>query len=219
MAWIVQTSLAAIDSPQYEMEAEDLQLLDQMASDIAAEMSRLDMEHPNHVFNAQWVAPQYGFRYPKLDRPLRINIKKMVGPLPDFMGYIVTEKVREYIESVEPGVHHFMPVEVTMPDGSMGEPRFFLNVCVRIGSVILEKSPGVTLIDHPRIPDLKVHWADFGVRDQITLDRETIRGHAIWYEYQIGRNFMSDDFHAFIKENSLRGFEIKPFGFQRAEEA
>lgn len=60
---------------------------------------------------------------------------------PDFSfaegGPCLSEGVRELIETLEPGVHQFFPVEMLNPDGSVREPRrYLLNVCQTVSAVV-----------------------------------------------------------------------------------
>ncbi|MEM7547035.1 MAG: DUF1629 domain-containing protein [Pseudomonadota bacterium] len=84
-----------------------------------------------------------GFPMPEDLAPRRFQIVRP-SKKPDFellkgdmCGMIVDDRVRDAAEAIEPGVHQFFPVEMTMQrTGETPErPHFLLNVCTMVDSV------------------------------------------------------------------------------------
>lgn len=64
--------------------------------------------------------------------PIKITVASSHKVLPDFTsganpGTIITsEKFKQTIEEFEPDVHHFIPLQLTLPDGGVLENEFYL---------------------------------------------------------------------------------------------
>lgn len=54
--------------------------------------------------------------------------------------YTVSEKFREVVEGLEPGVHQFVPVEFVWKDGTHAAKRYWYFPCNRLDSVDREKT-------------------------------------------------------------------------------
>lgn len=101
--------------------------------------------------------------YPKLD------VDKMEG------WPILTQAVKDLIESIEPGVHQFFPVTVAIgsEDAPYGE-YFLFNACQRLDTIDRTLSGPFNAHGMCRWPD-----AD---NSSLVLDSNRIKGHHFWTE-------------------------------------
>jgi hypothetical protein len=63
--------------------------------------------------------------------------------IPDFEHvrlHFVSDKLKDIIESFEPNIHQFFPVDVFWEDGEFASRKYFFNVCTRIDSVDRERT-------------------------------------------------------------------------------
>jgi len=103
------------------------------------------------------------------------------APVAQFGGRLASDRLKDLIEELEPGVHQFLPI--TEAVGTEGKPLerafYFLNILTRLSAVVEEKST--------------VEWAEikFGARFmktklvakndfRLVLKRSVIDGHHIW---------------------------------------
>lgn len=138
----------------------------------------------------------HGWRWPMLKEPFRNKLKRQQGSIVDivdtsFETYAVSQKVIDIIESIEPGVHQYLPYELIQPDGSAHpDKRWLLNICTRAET-----------IDYARSAVVPQRGAEFfyietGKRLKLTLRAEAVQGRALWYEYRLcvpGNNFFVSD--------------------------
>lgn len=116
----------------------------------------------------------------------------------------ITEAVVNEIERLEPGVHQYFPVDVTLKNGSKGPRRWLLNICTALDSISLEHSPEIVVVKP--LEDAKYHrsWqhrAKFNVMAAatsgeifITCDRKQVGSHHLWNEYKFEQSiFISDE--------------------------
>lgn len=70
--------------------------------------------------------------------PTKIQIdgpKRELTDLREGLAFFVDEKFKDVVESLEPGVHQFFPVEFVWKDGSHAADRFWFVPCYRLDSV------------------------------------------------------------------------------------
>lgn len=64
--------------------------------------------------------------------------------VPDMIAYrgpyIISERFRDLIESFEPNVHQFLPIDFERPNGSHAARHFLMQACNRINSVDAEQT-------------------------------------------------------------------------------
>ncbi len=81
--------------------------------------------------------PSSGFRQPLPDRPYQRRFTEKVTYLPEILGVsVITSRIRDVIEKLEPGVHQYLPFEFYYKDGEKipGE-RWYLNICNRLDTI------------------------------------------------------------------------------------
>ena len=122
-------------------------------------------------------------------------------------GTLVSSRVRDAVEELDPGRHQFFPVVVEDKKGVARTEEFFVfNVVGRIDSIIEDRSNLKTTgrgdvanwIYERRVGP----W-------QCALDTAVIGGRACWVEHRYGeRWFISERLAALLQERKLNGFEL-----------
>jgi hypothetical protein len=124
MAWIMWGSGENEAHPRQDVNADDEAKLRGIGGALLARHTELDPADPLFEPRVGSMRPEVGIRYPDPDGPIRIQITKMFAPLTDFVatfgGPAINGRVREAIEAIEPGVHRYLPVEFTLPEGTTG---------------------------------------------------------------------------------------------------
>jgi hypothetical protein len=144
-----------------------------------------------------------------------------IGPISAKLS--MCREARELIESFEPDVHQFFPVEITRKrstkpiyrlDGRiLEEPYFLFNVQTILDAVWIDRSQ-LQVFRH--LPDATPVVGALPGNYNIVLRKSVIDGHHIWRGgYQMGHNlFFSDALVAAIEAKRLRKLE-----FHHLEEA
>jgi len=200
--------------PRQIVNADDEARLRGVGKALLAEHSKLDTADPAFEPWSSRVSPDMGIPFPDLEAPIRIQVTKLFAPLTDFVatfaGSAINKRVRDAIEVIEPGVHRYLPVEFTMPDGSPADSYWILNIATRINSVAIDQSTGIEDVElYPNhLPGYREFRGDLlRSRTILTLRSDVIRGRAIWWEAKLRRTIISNSFNEFIVENKVRGFE------------
>lgn len=147
--------------------------------------------------------------------PSRFRVEVAAARLPDFFalssGFGVSDLVRDKIEELEPGVHQFLPAEITAKGGERPEKRYWvLHICNRVDAIDPDKS--VLRYDerynkfYPDIPG--------GVRPRLVLKGDVIAGMCLWIDrlWSSG-TFMSDALFDFLTEGKRTDFFAHPGAF------
>ena len=146
-----------------------------------------------------------GFRQPMPDRPYQFRARKS-DYLPDCMGFIITKRIRDVIEKLEPGVHQYLPCELYYKDGTLapGERRY-LNICNRLDTIAPEHcNIGI-------FPDNGKYYTGNGTWDVKVLQHK-VAGHAIWSEWKYNnRTYVSDAFAEAIKALGVHGWVFRKY--------
>jgi hypothetical protein len=92
---------------------------------------------------------------------------------------LVSEKFKALVESLEPGVHQFMPVDVfDKPDGPVASHRYWLNVCHRKDCVDPVRSKFKWVADYTGVTGF---WEDRAHPDsKLTFSLEKIGAMHLW---------------------------------------
>lgn len=148
--------------------------------------------------------------------PSRFRIELPAARLPDMFnlgigGPCVTDLVRDKVEELEPGVHQFLPVEITAKGGECPEKRFWLlHICNRVDAIDPDRS--VLRVDEKG----RFHWDRLpaGVQPRMVLRKEVIAGKCLWYDrrWLPGGFFMSDELFDFLTEGKVFKETIGPPG-------
>ena len=132
-------------------------------------------------------SPSEGWRWPMPDRPFRDRLSRMYqSGLVDILGsgfraYAISQKMIDIIESIEPGVHQYLPYELLQPDGSVHpDRRWLLNCCTRVQAIDWEKSRVVKWQNLPFYGDLFTETERVA---HIVVRKEVSQGRALWYDY------------------------------------
>jgi len=126
-------------------------------------------------------------------------------PIPDFdNGLIlnVSNRAKELIESLEPGIHQFLPVEYFDVDDEPVEKRWFLIVGNRIDGVDR---------DHSRMRLAKgIMWTANDVDDpKLVFNEAQARGRHLWVDKHLdGGQFISDVLAQRIQDEGLTGLRL-----------
>ena len=128
-----------------------------------------------------------GFRHPMPDRPLEFRFEEKVDYLADCFGFIITDKIRDVIEGIEPDVHQYLPCKLRYRDGTaVPERRWLLNICNRLDTIAAEHSN--ILVD----PADGYYLTGNGPFD-VKLWKRKVAGHAIWSEWKYNnRTYVAD---------------------------
>lgn len=143
------------------------------------------------------------------------------GGVPDILGmstgpFWVSQRVRDVLEKLEPGVHEFIPLKLKSMDdvpiqGKTDHGTYYLIFhppqldCVVIEETDFMKGRGYA--------GYKKEYADIDSRSgmQCTLDSSVIAGHHFWrgvepFEYVY---FCSDEFQKWIKTEKIEGLRAR----------
>lgn len=153
-----------------------------------------------------------GYSFDNFPSPLQIHITKLPGNiLPDFLGYLtVSDRIKTKIEEMEPSVHQFFPIDVTMPDGSPCPRQYwFWNNMNRVDALVLDKSAYM----YEKFPNKELHpnfsrYAEVGGgRPMLALNKEKIAGKTMWMDYKLNKTFISNEFAAWLDAEGIKGWE------------
>ena len=130
-------------------------------------------------------------------------------PVPDFdNGLIlnVSQRAKDFIESFEPGVHQFLPVEYVDRQGAFLESRYFLIVCNRLDTVDRR---------HSRLNLVRgVMWSPDGVPNpKLVFNRAQCAGAHLWKDKHLAQGeFISAEFADAYKRSGLTGLRLSDEG-------
>lgn len=148
--------------------------------------------------------------------PSRFKVGVAAARLPDLFGLGhglgVTDLVRDKVEELEPGVHQFLPAEITAKGGERPEKRYwFLHICNRVDAIDPERS--VLRVDEKG----RFHWDRLpeGAKPRMVLREEIIAGKCLWINprWTGGGFFMSDELFDFVTEGKRKDFFAPPGAF------
>jgi hypothetical protein len=116
----------------------------------------------------------------------------------------VSQSIRDFIETIEPGVHQFIPVEVTLSNGEAPAENYYLiNIC--------------NLVDAVDQANSKMKKASYGnsfivsgsSNAKVVLDKSAIQRMALWIDSSItGMEFMSDELYARLQTSTCTRFDF-----------
>ncbi len=124
--------------------------------------------------------------------PTKLRPKKRKGKLPDLaihrMGQICSQRFRDVIEALEPGVHQFVPVQIVWKDKSVDErPYYWFVPRTRIWALDHEESNpplredgwylGYAMMGEPRPGAIQPVFRKDGVKDHHIFVEGGITGH------------------------------------------
>jgi hypothetical protein len=221
MAWIPQSTFEEADNPEMERNVEAVEWLESVNRELKAKYAALDRNHPDYVSLHGY---PIGFAIPEPTCAFRAQVVSASARLPDHLpgsGFgAVNSKIKDAIEAIEPGVHQFFPVEIVMPDGSLAEPYWFMNVVNRVNAIALAQCVEVYEFFYNK--DEYPGWSVVRFNTQpdtiIAVRKNVIQGKALWYDYKFRGIFFSEALAKFIIENEIRGYRLSDLNYHRAIE-
>ena len=140
--------------------------------------------------------------------PRNYTVEVKADALPDVFslkfGYGVTDRFREKVEELEPGVHQFFAVEITAKGGERPKQRhWLLHVCNRVSAINPEKT---TLPLGPGGHKYMATEVELGQPMGMELRKEPIAGKCIWIDREFMGIFISDELFDFVQKNKMTKF-------------
>jgi hypothetical protein len=126
----------------------------------------------------------------------------------------VSDTFRNMVETREPGVHQFFPIEIVLKGGILpSEPYWIFNIRQRIDAVVVELSR-VRWLHHPGTTPVMAAPITLMPGETpfpLVLCRETIGGRHVWRgDTQLrGDVFFSNDLISAYKKAKMRGLRVK----------
>lgn len=146
-------------------------------------------------------------------------------------AYAIPEHIINIIEKIEPGVHRYLPTEITYTDGQpFDEKRWLLQVRQRVETMDLERSElahvgkdnfspnperARELVPKTRIKTGQLLGATYEERKAMELPifckKDLVKGRAIWFEdrYKLGRTMISDEFAEALRQVDYSGLLLQ----------
>jgi hypothetical protein len=175
----------------------------QLLAEVKARYEADTVKGPLSLWYNPWehsIGMQSGWRWPLNDRPYRYRLAEPTDAMAD-IDIGVSERVVDLIESLEPGVHQYLPVEVYHPYGSLFERRWLLNICSRLDTFAAEHS-NIVVSPHGRYSIGKDPF-------QVSAWAAKASGHALWCEYRVPLRMASETFREEANRKNIHGFAFK----------
>lgn len=107
---------------------------------------------------------------PHQNRTLRAE--RQIPDLYDAYALFIGAKVKDVIESFEPDVHQFFPIEFVWEDGSHAADRFWFVPCNRLDTVDRAKTTF----------EFRNLWFLDGSKKELVFNRSQIGSHHVWID-------------------------------------
>ncbi len=119
--------------------------------------------------------------------------------------FLVSTKMRDAIEALEPGIHQFQPVALTWKDGAHAADYFWFNVCNRVDGMNKEQKT------HP-FNEQVGKWSFVEGRKYIVSLQQTAGKH-IWIDSRVPNSsvFVSADFMGAMAAAGVTGIGYSSF--------
>lgn len=153
-------------------------------------------------------AMRFGRRVKTEFLPTRIRPSTNQSRMPDFaiakLAQICLAKFRDVVETLEPGVHQFVPVQVVRKNGDHIADMFWFVPCNRLDTLDLKLSQ-----PQPPIDDLGF-FVGLGANQRKVFNRRQIGNHHVWIDKRIigGFIWVSEQFHGAVVEAGLIGLNL-----------
>lgn len=200
MAWFVtgeykDPDLGTYWSPENKPIDAEMTRFEAMGKQLALEIEARYLAGPDKGKMGVPEFPWFGsYKYPPLlegwrwsipDQPFRTQLVQHEEEIVDlvstpFDSWAISERVIDMIESIEPGVHQYLPFELIQPDGSVHPAkRWLLNVCTRAEVVDEAKSDVVRLT-----PPSNFKFGNAKNDFYLVVKAEEARKRALWFEWR-----------------------------------
>jgi uncharacterized protein DUF1629 len=200
MAYIIRSDLA------YRLGTTEIEYFDDDRMALRAFFERTDA-YPGTVTSASWVS---GTWIPPEVVPRRLRLTR-AKTMYDWLtlrggGTLVSSRLRDAVEELDPGRHQFFPVVVEDNGVARRGDFFVFNVVGRIEAIIEDRSnlkaSGRGNVKNWSYERRVGPW-------QCALDAAVIGGRACWVEHRFGECwFISDRLAALLQERKLSGFDL-----------
>ncbi len=147
--------------------------------------------------------------YPKV---LQLVRGKKVYDLSNYMtgGLAISQRLKDAIEDIEPGVHQFIPFELLNKDGSPYEAQFyFYNICTEVDAVnpVLGGLEQQFYVDDPQKRPDCYHWKAKPGYKNLAVFKDRIAGRAMWTDcrYVVG-HFFSEALLTRMRTDGMEGW-------------
>lgn len=213
MAWIVDTLTTPFIVGWTQASIDDI-VAENAA--VVAPYARLPCDHPEYIEETD---SPVGHRRPALTRQWEAVVEDYSGPLPDALSMTkVNDRVKRLVEALEPGVHQFRPMTLTMADGTKPDGWWNMQCCNRIDAVAEESCIEVYRY-HPRPndwPNWFYYLSDLDSRTRVSVHRDRIRGMSFWYDWRMQHYFFSEALGQAIVDQGIQGFTVPNDGLGRS---
>jgi hypothetical protein len=134
----------------------------------------------------------------------------------DYNSGIVSARLKEAIESIEPGIHQFHPVTVLHKDGSPTTDAFWaLYICTNIDAIL--STAGVKKIWYTSTPEEDPDRYGWDVVHppigDLSVSAAVTKGRAIWVDRRMSYidMFVSDAMRSLYTSHRMTGWEERDF--------
>ena len=133
----------------------------------------------------------------------------------DFNVYIdgplcVSQRFKDAVEAIEPGVHQFVPIPIFHKDGSpYGESFYYFQICSLLDAINpalggVYKQGGYDFENHP---DRYVWFVQSGGDEKLAVFKNCVAGKAAWRDQRMyARWFFSDALVERMKAEGMEGY-------------
>jgi hypothetical protein len=131
----------------------------------------------------------------------------------------VSNAMKQVVESVEPGIHQFFPVEYVDRKGTHIANRWFMNVCSRLDSIDHEATQATGYVLHvgrtwAHERDLpgadRKRWRGVPITEKLIFDPTKIGDHHLWYDkYTVYGPFLSNELAQELTTAGLKGLTLQ----------
>lgn len=137
---------------------------------------------------------------PKL---IRWNMKRKLLDYENAFISTVSDRFRDLIEEIEPGIHQFVPVKFIAKDDSDLAMRWFWQICNRIDGINREYTNWT-------LSNGRVWKPTAGQVHKLVIDLEAIGAAKFWHDKHVsGATFVSDDAKKRIEDASITGTRFR----------
>lgn len=115
----------------------------------------------------------------------------------------VSDRFRDLIEEIEPGIHQFVPVKFIAKDGSDLATRWFWQICNRIDGINREYTNWT-------LSNGRIWKPTAGQAHKLVIDLEAIGAAKFWHDKHVGSaTFVSDHAKTHIEDASITGTRFR----------
>lgn len=131
--------------------------------------------------------------------------KKLYDFVPTRYAWLLSRRAMELIESIDRGIHQFIPFDLRLKDGFPApEPRWIFNNCARLDTAIAPEHSTAG----PVMPDNPNWFFAFDPGPQkLAVYKDKVAHRAIWSDRRFKRLFVSDLFWNELQKLGIKEIE------------